>query len=124
MNYDVSTLLIGLIAIVLFIDKIASWVVNVDRAKDVIDKHNPTTDIKARLDKHDELLERDRLHLLEHDKDIKKLGDDMQDLIKKIGENNRIMLECLFTLLDSASGDINKEEVREAKQKLQDHLLK
>ena len=124
MNYDINTVIIGVIAIVLFIDKFASWIVNVDRAKDVVDKHNPTTEIKARLDKHDELLERDHKHLMEHDKELKKLGEDMTDLIKKIGDTNRIILECLFTLLDSASGEINKEEVKEAKNKLQDHILK
>ena len=83
MNYDINTVIIGVIAIVLFIDKFASWIVNVDRAKDVVDKHNPTTEIKARLDKHDELLERDRVHLLEHDKEIKKLGEDMRKDLKE-----------------------------------------
>lgn len=99
-------------------------VITIDKVLDILKKRNPNREVNERLAKHDELLERDRLHLLEHDKDIKKLGDDMRDLIKKIGDSNHITLECLLVLLDNASGDANKEELREAKVKLQDYLLK
>ena len=124
MELDGTTYVAIFIAIMLAIDKIASWIVNVDRAKDVVDKRNPLTELKAKVEKHDDLLERDHQHLIEHDKDIKKLNSDFSSLIADVKADNSMIKKLLFMVLDGMTGEANKEDLKEAKAELLEHISK
>ena len=124
MDFDSTTWVAIFIAIIIAVDKVSSWIVNIDRAKEVVDKRNPTNEIKARLDKHDELLERDHMHLMEHDKDIKKLNNDFSNLIADVKADNSMIKKLLFMVLDGMTGEANKEDLKEAKAELLEHISK
>lgn len=103
---------------------IAGGLVTIDKAYDIIMKRIPSTELRTIIDKHTELLERDKIHLERHDEEIRKLNEDVRTQVETYANDRRIMLKCLLTTLRASSGDVDKQELREVIKELEDYLTK
>lgn len=92
---------------------IAGVIITLDKVLDVLHKRNPSNSIVVRLDKHDELLQRDLEHLKKHDNEISSINITITDMQHSAYEFQVVTLESLLVLLDSHSTVEDRDEKAE-----------
>lgn len=87
-------------------------------------KH-PMNKLKARLEKAEELLERDNQHLKRHDSEISAMHEKVDSLDKVFADQNYIIIKCMSALLDNIiNGGDNMEQVKKVSEELKEYLYK
>lgn len=103
---------------------IAAGILAVINLYERIHGYMPSSKLALRLNKVEELLERDNVHLKEHDQEIRIVHEKVDAMDRNFAEQNYIIMKTLSAILDLMINGNDIDKAKAAQDALQEYLIK